>query len=129
MASRHSNGQDVRVLVVDDQRGFREVAQEVIDATSGFRAVGSAGSGEEALDWLATREADLVVMDVRMPGKDGVAAALELAERDHRPIVVLCSSDDRPDIAADPHAHGADAFYCKERFGGGVLQDVWAMHH
>lgn len=116
------------MLVVDDQQRFREVAQEVIDATSGFRSVGCAGSGDEALDWLKTRDADLVVMDVRMPGKDGVAAALELAERDDRPIVVLCSSDDRPDIAADPRAHGADAFYCKERFGGGVLHDVWAMH-
>src|SRR4051794_36078438 len=105
---------DVRVLVVDDQRHFLFAAQEVVRATPGFEAVGCVGSAEAALDWLWVSAADLVVMDVRMPGADGVAAARELAALDDPPVVVLCSSDDCPEIAADPRAHGAAAFCRKE---------------
>src|SRR4051812_6383243 len=119
---------EVRVLVVDDQPVFLGVAQEVINATSGFRAVGSAQSGEAALQWLRTREADLVVMDVRMPGCNGIAAAREVAAMEDPPVVLLCSSDERPEIAADPQAHGAHAFRRKERFGARLLHEVWGTH-
>jgi DNA-binding NarL/FixJ family response regulator len=74
------------------------------------------------------RTADLVIMDVRMPGADGVCTAHEVASLEHPPIVVLCSSAHRPDIAADSRAHGADAFCCKERFGSGFLREVWARY-
>jgi DNA-binding NarL/FixJ family response regulator len=121
-------GADVRVFVVDDQPHFLAVAQEVIEATSGFRAVGCACSGEAALNWLRVCTADLVIMDVRMPGADGVLTARKVASLEHRPIVVLCSSAHRPDIAADPRAHGADAFSCKEHFGSGLLREVWARY-
>src|SRR3954465_5649656 len=82
-------GDDVRVFVVDDQPHFLVVAHEVIEATSGFQAVGSARSGEAALDWLRKRTADLVIMDVRMPGADGVLTARKVASHEHPPIVVL----------------------------------------
>jgi len=130
MGSAHGSRDDsaVRVLVVDDQPLFLDVAQEVIRATSGFRAVGCARSAEAALDWLRADRADLVVMDVRMPGTDGVVAAREVGRLDDPPVVVLCSSDDRPDIAGDPRAHGAAAFYKKERFGAGLLREIWARY-
>jgi DNA-binding NarL/FixJ family response regulator len=67
-------------------------------------------------------------MDVRMPGENGIAAALKMAELEERPVVVLCSSEDRPDLSADPRAHGADAFCCKARFSGRLLHELWASH-
>jgi DNA-binding NarL/FixJ family response regulator len=121
-------GNDVRVFVVDDQPHFLAVAQEVIEATSGFQAVGYARSGEAALDWLQAHTANLVIMDVRMPGADGVLTAREVARLEHPPIVALCSSARRPDIAADPRVHGAHAFSCKEHFGSGLLREVWARY-
>jgi DNA-binding NarL/FixJ family response regulator len=127
-ANGHDGGarDDVRVLVVDDQPHFLLVAEEVIRATPGFQAVGSARSAKAALEWLRASKADLVVMDVRMPGTDGVDAARQVGTLDDPPVVVLCSSDDRPDITADPRAHGADAFYRKERFGARLLREAWA---
>jgi CheY-like chemotaxis protein len=77
---------------------------------------------------MRARGADLVIMDVRMPGWDGVRTAQELAALDDPPVVLLCSGDERPDIAADPRAHGADAFRRKERFGAALLREVWGHH-
>jgi DNA-binding NarL/FixJ family response regulator len=122
------DGEAVRVLIVDDHPMFLQLAQEVVTATPGFEVVGLAGSGAEALACAGDSNAQLVVMDVRMPGTDGVAAARRLAQAEEPPVVVLCSSDHRPDIAADPPAHGAVAFCCKERFGAKLLEEVWAAH-
>ena len=69
---------DVRVLTVDDQAVFRGIAREVIDATPGFESVGEAASGEEALEAVAELEPQLVLLDVRMPGLDGIEVARRL---------------------------------------------------
>jgi CheY-like chemotaxis protein len=117
---------EVRVLVVDDHPANRLVVTEVVDATAGFTAVGAAASAEEALQRLAQGPADLVLIDVRMPGTDGVAAARAAALLPARPQVILMSSDDRPDIAADPGAHGAMAFIHKEAISSKLLRSTWA---
>lgn len=123
-----AEGDDVRILLVDDQPHFLGAAQEVIDGTPGFRTVGTAGSGEAVLDWLRAQRADLVLMDVRMPGESGSVAARMIAELEHPPVIVLCSGEDRPDIRADPGAHGAHAYCRKERFSASVLHELWATH-
>jgi DNA-binding NarL/FixJ family response regulator len=115
-------------LVVDDQSHFLSAADAVIGSTAGFSTAATARSGRAALEWLRAGQADLVLMDVRMPGLSGVAVAQEIAELADRPVVILCSSDDHPDIAADPRAHGADAFCCKERLSGRMLHELWSIH-
>ena len=115
----------VRVMVVDDEPASLAVLCEVVEAAPGFEAVPAARSGEEALRRLADRPADLLVMDVRMPGTDGVAIARALAQRPQRPVVILVSAEERPDIAADPRAHGAAAFVCKERVTTALLRRTW----
>ena len=68
----------VRVLTVDDQAVFRGIAREVIDATPGFESVGEAASGEEALAAVDRLDPQLVLLDVRMPGLDGIEVARRL---------------------------------------------------
>ena len=68
----------VRVLTVDDQAVFRGIAREVIDATPGFESVGEAASGEEALAAVARLAPEMVLLDVRMPGLDGIEVARRL---------------------------------------------------
>ena len=65
----------VGVLGVDDQSIFLDVARDVVAATPGFRWVGSASSGEEALDAVRVLEPEFVLLDVRMPGMDGIETA------------------------------------------------------
>jgi len=120
-----SDSPEVRVVIVDDSPLFRTIATEVVEATGGFVVVGTVGSGEEALTALAQLEPDLVLMDVRLPGIDGVAAARAAARLPHPPVVALLSADDRPEIAEDPRSHGATAFVQKQRFGPRMLRALW----
>ena len=69
----------IGVLTVDDQPLFRSAAAAVVDATPGFEAVGEASSGEEALRLSSELRPDLVLLDVRMPGIDGIETARRLA--------------------------------------------------
>jgi CheY-like chemotaxis protein len=121
-----SNASLVRVVVVDDNPRFRAVAAEVVAATAGFVVVGSAGSGEEALAALERLRPDLVLMDVRLPGIDGVEAARAAARLPFPPVVALLSADERPEIAEDPRSHGATAFVHKQRFSPRMLRALWA---
>jgi DNA-binding NarL/FixJ family response regulator len=69
---------DVRVLTVDDQEPFRRAMSAVVGETDGFVVVGSASSGEEALALAADLRPDLVLMDVHLPGIDGIEATRRL---------------------------------------------------
>ena len=77
----------VRVAVVDDQAPFRAAARAVIGRTPGFEQVGEAGDGAQALALLADTAVDLVLMDIKMPVLDGIAATGRIAV-DHPDVVV-----------------------------------------
>ena len=118
----------VRVLTVDDQAIFRVAARDVIDATPGFETLGEAASGAEALEVSAALDPDLVLMDVRMPGMDGIETARRLRDAHPRAIVVLISLDCAPDVEQRANGCGAVELLHKQDFCPAVLQRVWDMH-
>src|SRR5438552_14800925 len=72
----------VRVFVVDDTAHVRKMLVQMLEL-SGFHVVGQASSGREALDLVAEADPEVVVVDYKMPGIDGIATAREI--RAHRP--------------------------------------------
>src|SRR5829696_277048 len=98
MSPSHTS-RKVGVLTVDDQTLFRMAAAAVVDATAGFEAIGEAASGEEALRLSSALRPDLVLLDVRMPGMDGIETARRLAVAQPDTVVVLVSIEDMTDIA------------------------------
>jgi two-component system, NarL family, invasion response regulator UvrY len=115
----------VRVLTVDDQAMFRRVARDVIDATAGFEAIGEATNGKEALAAVARLAPDLVLLDVRMPGMDGIEVARRLAVSHPATRVVLISIEESVDIPSAARLAGAVPLVRKQDFGPRLLRRIW----
>jgi DNA-binding NarL/FixJ family response regulator len=116
----------VRVLVVDDQAVFRRVMSVVVEQTEGFVLVGCAESGEESIVTAGVLRPDLVLMDVNLPGIDGMEAARRL-RADTTAAVVLLSTYDEDDWDGQVQECGAVAYVPKSAFGPDRLTAVWAM--
>jgi DNA-binding NarL/FixJ family response regulator len=115
----------VRVLLVDDQAPFLRAMSSVVDETSGFEVVGEASSGEESILSAAELLPDLVLMDVNLPGMDGLEATRRLRERRSPPVVLLLSTYDEDAGAHFVAESGAAAYVTKSAFGPDRLRDAW----
>jgi len=116
----------VRVVIVDDHAIFREGLRAVLDGREGVEVVGDHGDAESALDALAGEEPDLVLMDLHLPGADGVAATRAVKARDARVrVVVLSMLDDRASVRAALEA-GADGYVTKSSELAAILTAIRA---
>ena len=116
---------DVAVLVVDDQAPFRRAAEAVLRRTPGFRLVGEARDGAEAVRRVAELQPSLVLMDVRMPVMGGVEATRAIAASWPSVVVVLCSTYDLVDLPEQAAASGAAASLHKEELRPSLLAELW----
>jgi DNA-binding NarL/FixJ family response regulator len=112
----------VRVLVVDDQEAFRMAASAVVAATDGFKVVGTAASGETSLAAVAELQPDLVLMDIHLPGMDGVESTRQIRMQQPGVRVLLLSSFESYDGAAEC---GALGYLPKRILSPSSLQGVW----
>lgn len=117
----------VTVLTVDDQAVFRRAVGDLIAATPGFVEVGQAATGAEALRIAEALHPDLVLLDVRMDGMDGIETAERLLVSDPDAVVVLISMNEVPE-AASATAAGVAAHLRKQELSMRTLQALWATH-
>ncbi len=116
----------VRVLVVDDQTPFRRAASAVCSMTAGFEVVAEAESGEEAVERAAATAPDVVLMDINLPGINGIEACRQILAN-QTAVVVLLSTYSRDDLPSDAADSGALAYVHKEELSPNVLEDLWAQ--
>jgi CheY-like chemotaxis protein len=114
----------VTVLAVDDQPIFLRTVADLIAATPGFTQVGEAASGPEAIELVAALDPDLVLLDVRMPGMDGIETAQRLTAARSASVVVLVSVDDLPEIPGIE----ATARVRKRDLSVNTLRRLWNTH-
>ena len=115
---------DVRVLVVDDQEPFRRAMAAVVEETDGFVVVGVVASGEDSLTAVAELAPDLVLMDVNLPGINGIEASRRIRSTGDAPVVLLLSTYDEDDFEFE--GSGAAGYVPKAAFGPDRLTDAWA---
>jgi DNA-binding NarL/FixJ family response regulator len=104
----------IRVLLVDDQELLRAGFRMVLDTHDDIEVVGEAGDGNEALAMVAAMEVDVVLMDVRMPGLDGVGATRQICERAGGPKVLILTTFDLDEYVFEGLRSGASGFLLKD---------------
>ena len=120
---------DVGVLIVDDQAPFRAVARTVVQVAAGFSVVGEAASGEEAVEMAASLSPGLVLMDINLPGINGIEATRQIVAAAPDTVVVMLSTYRADDLPSDAADCGAARYVHKEDFGPAILQEIWADHN
>jgi DNA-binding NarL/FixJ family response regulator len=116
----------VRVLLVDDQALFREALATLLDIRDDIEVVGEAGNGDEALRRAAELAPDVVLMDLRMPVLDGVAATRRLrVELPDVQVIALTTFDDDEDVFAALRA-GAVGYLLKDVSSARLVEAVLA---
>ena len=117
----------VRVLIVDDQEPFRLAARMVVELTDGFEVVGEAETGEDSVAMAQDLLPDLVLMDVNLPGINGLDATRQiLSERSDSVNVQLLSTYEEEEYAPRAAECGASAYIPKAVFGPDRLETAWA---
>jgi two-component system invasion response regulator UvrY len=115
----------ITVLCADDDSGFRGLLRILIEATPGFALIGEATSGQDAIAAVAAARPDLVLMDVRMPGIDGIETARMLMRRHPDVIIVLMSASEVPPASGIAPPGPSAIFVRKEHLCRQVLLDLW----
>jgi DNA-binding NarL/FixJ family response regulator len=118
----------IRVALVDDQELVRTGLAMVVDACDDMRVVAQAGDGAQALDELSRHTADIVLMDVQMPGMNGVEATALLTGRDDGPRVIVLTTFDLDDYAYAALRAGASGFLLKDASAAEVIAAIRAVH-
>jgi|SRR5215831_9613068 len=108
--------QPIRTVVVDDSDSFLEVVCDLLDMEEAIQLVAAASDGVDAIDTVLRLKPALVVMDVNMPGLDGLTATSLMSEMFPAPAVVLMSAEDSPRLRAAAAKAGAFAFVYKPKF-------------
>ena len=104
----------IRVLIADDQALVRAGFRVLIDSAPDLEVVGEAGDGAEAIALARSQRADVVLMDVRMPVLDGLAATRELAGDEGGPRIIILTTFDIDEYVFEALRAGASGFLLKD---------------
>jgi DNA-binding NarL/FixJ family response regulator len=108
------NNTPIRILLVDDQTLLRRGLAGLLNRNPDMEVVGEAGTGQEALEMAAQIDPDVILMDVRMPGMNGVEATRELVRRSTRGGVIILTTFDDDAYIFEGIAAGARGYLLKD---------------
>jgi DNA-binding NarL/FixJ family response regulator len=118
----------IEVVLVDDQALFRAGIRMLVDSQPDLAVVGEASDGREAIDVVRAAKPDVVLMDIRMPVFDGLAATAELLRDPDPPRIVMLTTFDLDEAAARAIRQGASGFLLKDADPEFLLAAIRTVH-
>ena len=103
----------IKVLIADDQALIRESLQIVLSAHQDIEVVGTVGDGLEVLDFLKTNHPHVILMDIRMPGMDGVLSTKQIKDQYPDIKIIILTTFDDDDFIFSALKHGASGYMLK----------------
>ena len=119
---------NIRLVLVDDQELVRAGLRLVLESRPGIEIVGEADDGDTAIELLQRVEADVVLMDVRMPRMNGVEATRRICAA-KGPRVLILTTFDLDEYAYEALQAGASGFLLKETPSAGIAEAVAHVHN
>ena len=123
------HGHGLRILIADDDARLAALVSDTLDRDSRFDVVGRAESGQDAVRLCAELAPDLVLMDISMPGLDGIEATRLIHEHDARLHVVIYTGSDEYDDIERAHNAGAAGYLHKDALTSPDLPDALSVLH
>ena len=114
----------IRTVLVDDQTLVRTGFRLVLDETGDIEVVGEAADGAQALDVVARTRPDVVLMDVRMPGVDGIEATRRIRSGAHPAKVIILTTFDLDEYVLAGLRAGASGFLLKDALAADLISAV-----
>ncbi|MGO1412209.1 MULTISPECIES: response regulator [unclassified Microbacterium] len=118
----------IRIVLVDDQALFRAGIRMLLNSQTDMDVVGEAGDGREGVAVVTATRPDVVLMDIRMPVMDGIAATAELLRDPGAPRIVMLTTFDLDEAAARAIRQGASGFLLKDADPEFLLAAVRSVH-
>ncbi|MFS0853953.1 response regulator [Microbacterium sp. 179-I 3D4 NHS] len=119
---------DIRVMLVDDQQLVRRGFRMVLEAEDGIVVVGEAGDGQAAVEAARAHRPDVVLMDVRMPGMDGIRATELITAMQPGCRVIVLTTFDLDEYAFGGLQAGASGFLLKDARPSELVDAIRAVH-
>lgn len=119
---------NITVFLVDDHEIFRNGLKQLIDSEPDMEVIGEAGDGEKALEHLRAMRPDVIIMDIRMPGMNGVEVSQMLLKREPQAKIVFFSLYDNPEYVAKALEMGASGYILKDTSNKIFLTAIRTVH-
>jgi DNA-binding NarL/FixJ family response regulator len=118
----------IKVLIVDDQHLIRQGLRTLLELEPDLEVVGEAENGKEAIDLVAELSPEVVLMDIRMPIMDGVAAALKIQSQYHQVKVLFLTTFDDENYVTSALKNGAMGYLLKDTPSEELAVAIRAVH-
>lgn len=122
-------GSKIRVAIVDDHAVVREGIRRVLGSDPGITIVAEGGDGDTALELAEEHRPDVLVIDVAMPGRTGLAVAAELVRRGSSVRTLILSMHDEPEYIREARRAGARGYLLKDSSPAELRRAVFSVAH
>jgi two-component system response regulator NreC len=113
-----------RIFIADDHKSMRSIIRRLLEANGGFEVCGEAADGREAVAGAQKLWPDLIILDLAMPGMDGLSAAIEIRKIAPQIPILINTLQDSPQLLAEAMRAGVQAVVSKAAIAESLVKAV-----